>query len=129
MKKKSFKYNFLVSLFSLVIFLLPFFVLAEPEAKSKLIPCTENCGFTHFITLINNVIDFVFLKLAVPIAAIAFAYAGFLLIVSGGDTSKRSKAKKIFTNVAIGLIFVAAAWLIVNTILSILGYTGSWNIF
>ena len=55
-----------------------------------------------------------------------FAYAGFVLLTAGGDTSKLKKAKDVFTNVALGLVFAAAAWLIVHTILTTLGYAGSW---
>ena len=79
------------------------------------------CGFDQLLKLINDVISFVFTNLILPFAAIMFAYAGFELITSGGETSKREKAKKIFTNVAIGLIVAAAAFLIVKTILLIVG--------
>ncbi|OGI90209.1 hypothetical protein A2911_02290 [Candidatus Nomurabacteria bacterium RIFCSPLOWO2_01_FULL_40_15] len=91
-------------------------------------PVTQKCiwGFNEFMILINTVIQFILFKMVVPIAAIMFAYAGFLLVTSGGETSKRTKAKTIFTNVAIGLIVAIAAWLIINTILSILGYKGDW---
>ena len=58
-----------------------------------------------------------------------FAYAGFELLTSGGETSKREKAKSIFLNVAIGLIVVVAAFLIVQTVLSIAGYDKSWDWF
>jgi hypothetical protein len=86
----------------------------------------EGCGFTEFIKLIMNFVNFILFKLAIPIAAIMFAYAGFLLVTSGGETSKRTKAKSIFLNVALGLIFAAAAWLIIHTIGNILGYDASW---
>ena len=105
--------------FSLFVFMMPLLSLAE-----NLIPCTDNCKYEDLMTLINNVINFILLKLAIPIAAICFAYAGFLYIFSAGDTSKRSKATSIFTSVALGLIFVAAAWLIISLILNILGYKG-----
>ena len=96
-----------------------------------LVPCgtTTNpgdCNFNALIKLVNNVVNFILFRLAVPIAAIMFAYAGFELLTAGGDTAKLKKAKTIFTNVAIGLVIAAAAWLIVHTILSILGYNGSW---
>ncbi len=58
-----------------------------------------------------------------------FAYAGFELVTSGGSTEKKSKAKSIFTSVAIGLIIAAAAFLIIQTVLSIVGYDKSWNWF
>jgi hypothetical protein len=55
-----------------------------------------------------------------------FAYAGLLLVLSGGASEKRTKAKNVFTNVAIGLVLAAAAWLIIHTVLSIVGFDGSW---
>jgi hypothetical protein len=97
----------------------------------NLIPCGTstnkgNCDFNALMILVNNVVKFILFKLALPIAAIMFAYAGFELLTAGGDTAKMKKAKTIFINVALGLIIAAAAWLIVNTILTILGYTGTW---
>ncbi len=105
------------------------------EASAGLVPpcrkiaatqtTVEQCvwGLPELGTLINNVLDFVLKKLALPIAAIMFAYAGFLLVTAGGEAAHaRTKAKEIFMNVAIGLVFVAGAWLIVKTLLSILGY-------
>lgn len=92
-----------------------------------LVPCSDNCGFNDLLTLVNTIINFILFVLAVPIAAIMFAYAGFLLIFSGGESGKRTKAKDIFLNVVIGLAVVAAAWLIVHTILSIVGYQQSWG--
>jgi hypothetical protein len=92
---------------------------------------TNPCTFSDIITLINTVINFIFLNLALPLAAIMFAYAGFELVTSGGETSKREKAKKIFINVAIGLVLAAGAFLIVQTVLSVVGYTdvATWNKF
>ncbi|MEK7060350.1 MAG: hypothetical protein AAB970_01900, partial [Patescibacteria group bacterium] len=87
------------------------------------------CGFYDILKLINNVINYLIKYLAVPIAAIMFAYAGFELVTSGGETSKREKAKKIFINVAIGLIFVAGAFVIIKTILLIAGADTSWDWF
>jgi hypothetical protein len=49
------------------------------------------------------------------------------LVTAGGEAAgARTKAKNIFTNALIGLIIAVAAWLIVRTILSILGYQGAW---
>ena len=38
----------------------------------------------------------------------------------------KTEAKNIFTNAVIGLVIAVAAFLIIRTILSILGYDGSW---
>jgi hypothetical protein len=97
-----------------------------PPGGTGLVPCTNNCGWNDFFTLINNVVKFILVYLAVPIAAIMFAYAGGLLMFSGGSEHKRDQAKKIFINVAIGLVFIAASWIIVHTVFSIVGYDGSW---
>ena len=87
----------------------------------------EECTFDHVMELVNNVVNFVLFKMAVPIAAIMFAYAGFLMITAGGESAQsRGKAKTIFTNVAIGLVIAVGAWLIVHTLLNILGFDGAW---
>ena len=103
------------------------------DTNSNLVPCGDSadkpCGFYDILKLINNVINYLIKYLAVPIAAIMFAYAGFELVTSGGETSKREKAKKIFINVAIGLIFVAGAFVIIKTILLIAGADTSWDWF
>lgn len=70
--------------------------------------------------LINRVVNFVLFGLALPLAAILFAYAGIRMLVSGGSEESRSTAKKIIADTAFGLIIAAAAWLIVNTILTLL---------
>ena len=103
--------------------------------SSGLVPCdnmvgtdgkiANPCYFTAFMNLINKVIQFVLFSLAIPIAAIMFLYAGFLLVTAGGAEAK-TKAKGIFTNAVIGLALAAAAWLIVRTVLSILGFQGDW---
>ncbi len=93
---------------------------------SGLVTCKgTDCGFVELMKQIKKLMDVVLKDFALPIAAIMFAYAGFELVTSGGETSKREKAKKIFINVAIGLVIVAAAWLIVEAVLSILGYVKS----
>ena len=98
-------------------------------AKGLVPDCpSTGCGWTEFMTLINNVIHFILFYLVIPIAAIMFFYAGFELVTSGGSTEKRGTAKKVFTNAVIGLVIAAGAWLIIHTILSILNPTvGAWS--
>lgn len=122
--------KFLIPALVFSILVIPALSLAQ--TPTKLIPCGRagqtECHFNDLITLINNVIKFTFVYLAIPIATIMFIYAGVTLVTSGGSTEARSKAKSIFTNTAIGLIFMAASWLIINIILTTLGYndTGDW---
>lgn len=85
------------------------------------------CDFNAFTALINRVIKFILFDMVIPISAIMFAYAGFLMVTAGGEAAgARTKAKSIFYNAVFGLIIAVAAFLIIKTILSILGYEGSW---
>ena len=125
--------KFLINNLTLIIFLALLVVPAVSFALSSnggLVPCDNSsgdvCNFTQLMNLVNGIIHFILFFMAVPIAAIMFAYAGFLMVTSGGSTESRSKAKSIFTNALIGLAFAVAAWLIVRTILSILGYSAPW---
>lgn len=114
----------IISLSVFLILIVPVISFAD---NTPLVLCDTNCGFNDFMALINRVIKFILFDMVIPIAAIMFAYAGFLLVFAGGDSSgARTKAKSIFTNAVLGLIIAVAAFLIIRTILSILGYEGSW---
>ncbi len=116
----------------LLIYLFVFMLLVMPafSLAAGLVPCggakEPACDFNTLMALVNMLINFVLYYMAIPIAAIMFVYAGFELVSSGGSTEKRGIAQKVFTNAVIGLIIAAAAWLIVKTLLSILGYNGAW---
>lgn len=101
----------------------------NPSTTTGLVPCTDgkSCDFNALMDLVNNVIEFILKYMALPIAAIMFAYAGLKMITAGGEAAHaRTQAKEIFMNTIIGLIIAVAAVLIVKTILSILGYKGAW---
>lgn len=121
--------RFLISLTVFLILVIPAFSFG-----AGLVPCgsasdplTDHpCEFKDVLTLINKVIKFILFDLVVPIAAIMFFYAGFKMVTSGGSTEARSKAKNVFSNTVFGLVIAVGAWLIIRTILSILGYDGDW---
>jgi hypothetical protein len=124
-----------IVVFSLILI---FPVIVFAQSTGGLVPCSNTpdatsgiiaqpCNFTALLSLVNTVIHFILFDMVIPIAAIMFAYAGFLMVTSGGEAAHaRTKAKEIFTNAVIGLIIAAACWLIVATLLSILGYNGAW---
>ncbi|MCI5051054.1 MAG: pilin [Candidatus Pacebacteria bacterium] len=78
------------------------------------------CGFSDLIKLVQRGIEYIFI-LVVPIVAITFAYAGYLYLTSGGNSSKRDAAKNAMTKSLIGIVVVMSAWLIVTLILRTLG--------
>lgn len=105
-----------------IILCLPLVTFAWRPGED-IIPCgftaADPCGFSDFVTLIGNVID-VLLYAATFLAAISFAYAGFLYVTSGGSPGKISQATGIFKNVAVGYLVALSAWLLVKTIESAL---------
>src|SRR3989344_4526482 len=130
--------KFVIYIFIFSMLIMPVFSFAQTGWKG-LVPCSnsttavdgnvtpaEPCDFNAFMTLIDTVIHFILFYMAVPIAAIMFFYAGFLMVTSGGSSESKTRAKSIFSNAVFGLVFAAGAWLIIMTILSILGYEGAW---
>lgn len=98
----------------------------SPNASTNgLIPCNgPDCNFDSLITLINNVVDFLIVFIAFPFVAIVAAWAGILLLTSGGSSSAKDKAKTMLWHVIIGLILALLSWGIIKIILVTLGYQG-----
>lgn len=93
---------------------------------SQIVPnCGVNCGWLELVGLAKNILDFM-IYLSVPIAAIAFMYAGWLYLSARGNTGQISKAHGIFLNVVIGLIIVLVAWGVVDLIIDSLLKPGSY---
>ena len=130
--------KFLISLFIISVLVTPVLAMAfmyNPD--TGLIPCSntaddkgviaEPCDFNALMTLINNLISFAIFYLALPISAIMFAYAGFLMVTAGESASEaRSTAKGIFLDTVKGLLIALMCWVIVHSIFEILGYQGGW---
>jgi hypothetical protein len=141
MRKKIFKI-FLPFLFiGFFLFLFPCFVNAQtPECKDVMTKLTTNCrivpvcdaqkgcGICDFFSLVVNIFAFIAFRLAPPVAGLLIVFAGALFLMSGGSEERVSQAKKIFINVVIGLVFVFASWLIVNSIIQVIGKSvGDFN--
>ncbi len=90
-------------------------IVCDDAPGSALGPCSYN----KLIELAQNFINFLIL-IAIPLAALSFAWAGFLIMTAGGNQGQRDRGKDVFVKVAKGLIFMLAAWLIVDLILSAL---------
>lgn len=84
-----------------------------------------DCDFVDLLNLAKKLIDFLII-LSIPLAAIAFAYAGVLFLTAAGSSSQAAKAKAIFTKVLWGFFFVLTAWLIVRTITTALLKDGTY---
>jgi len=109
----------------LSIFILGFLVIPQIAAARIVPECNHadvaGCNLCDFFLLIMNIYDFIVFKLAPPVAGLLIVAAGALFLVSGGSEERVSQAKKIFVNVIIGLVFIYASWLIVNSIIQVIG--------
>ncbi|MEK7461775.1 MAG: hypothetical protein AAB586_01760 [Patescibacteria group bacterium] len=83
----------------------------------------DPCTLGHLILLAKNLINALVI-ISTFLATAAFAYAGSILLVSGGNESEKNKAKEIFRKVLIGYLWILGAWLLVYTITSALLNTG-----
>ena len=101
-----------------IALLLTFFLIPMTAGAQAggLVPCSgPDCQICHVLQLANNVMEFVVL-FSIVLAAAGITYAGFLYVTNGGNTSQIDRAHKVFTAVALGFVFVLAAWIIVATV-------------
>lgn len=103
---------------------LVFSLFAFPVVASAagLVPCggggTEpECDFEQLILMVNGLIKFVLFTLAVPIAALAFMWAGASLVLQQDKQHAWTEAKERFQNIAIGFAIIMAAFIGIKFIL------------
>lgn len=130
------RFRFLIPMFVLPMLIFPLIAGAQ-KTQSGLVVCgngtaanaaSEQCAFEDLIKEVQVVINFLIFKIAAPLAAVMFAYAGFLYVTNGGNESRIKEAHEIFWNVFIGLIVALAAWMVVSFILSFfLGENSAFN--
>jgi hypothetical protein len=86
----------------------------------NLVPCNgPECNACLLVQLGENLLNWLIGVLMV-IFSIIIAWAGFKLVISGGNVQAKSEAKSMITNALIGLIVVLAGWLIVDTAMRML---------
>lgn len=112
-------------LIGLAVFLAPQFLLAQ-----GLVTCdgiTVQCQLCHLASMGQKIVNFLIINLGVPMAALLFAYAGYLYVTYAASPDNLDKAKKIFTSVLLGFIFMLVSWLLVDTIMKALLQQPSWG--
>ena len=115
---------------------MPVFAFAADVPDEGLVPCgndkTNNtvnnpCTFNDLVTLAQTVINFLIFKIAAPLAAVMFIWAGFLYLTAAGNEGQVKKAHELFWAVFIGIVIALAAWLLVNAVLTF--FLGEDSIF
>jgi len=95
-------------------------VLVSAVGWQPLVVCGDTvatmCNWDSLILFARNVINDLII-LALPVAAIAFAWAGFQILTSGGDEGKMKKGKDVLFKVAIGFAWIVGAYVLVQFII------------
>lgn len=97
-------------------------------AQQGIVPCggkyQDPCTPCHIFLLVQNLLNFVWKWIAIPLATLMLVYGGFLMIVPGigGEKSATAltKGKKVITNALVGILIVFFAWLVIDTIIKML---------
>ncbi|MFA6136191.1 MAG: hypothetical protein WC705_02435 [Candidatus Paceibacterota bacterium] len=92
----------------------------DPTTKTTLVPCT----FKHFMVMVDKIIWFAVFSVAVPVGVIWIMVGGFMMMTAQGNEGKFSKGKSMAQGVIIALLITFAAWLIVDTLITLLGIKG-----
>ncbi len=93
-----------------------------------LVGCTgTNCDYDAFKEVLTKSYNFI-VEVAFMVMVLAFVYAGFLYLTSGGDSGKIKKANTIFKNTALGILFVLLSYLLVDLFLDTLGFSKSFKL-
>lgn len=101
------------------------------EVPAGLVPCGTDidtqtgavrnpCAFGDLAGLFQNVMQFLLIKVMVPLATLAIVFVGIQYLTAAGNPSKLTKAHDTLWDVLYGIIIAIAAYAIVETIFIIL---------
>ena len=72
--------------------------------------------------LLNKLIEFLIKVILFPVAILLFVYAGYKYITAQGNPSKRANVKKMIGNLILGMVIILTSWVVVKTVLLLIGY-------
>lgn len=116
----------------LAVFVPASFVLAASDVADQIVPCGSGddfCNLCDLVQLAQNLIN-IGIFITIALSAVTFAVAGLKYMTAGGDATKATAARKMFTNVAVGLIIILGAWIGVDTLMKTVtdeSKFGPWN--
>jgi hypothetical protein len=78
-----------------------------------------------FFGMLGGIYNFIVLDIAAPLAIIAVAVGGILMLLSAGNPGLLGKGKTILYSALVGLVLSLGSYLIIKTLLNAIGYTGT----
>lgn len=105
-------------------------ILVTPVvSRAALVTCgvgdADPCTFPDFFVLLNTIMEFLVVTVAVPLAVITIVYGGIIITIYASNSGKREEGKKIIWTAIKGFALVLAAFILVKFIvLSLTGDVG-----
>jgi hypothetical protein len=94
--------------------------------SERLDPLKGGCGWAELGPIVNELLKNVIL-LGFFIGTLMIFYAGYVLVQGQGSPDSRSKAKKIFIGIVIGMILLVGAYYIVEFVLDTLNVSPEYR--
>ena len=116
-------FSFLLAFFVITV---PFISLAQATQSSPFVVCDgADCNLDKFFELVTKTINFFMTAIFVPVAVLAFAWAGLQMVISRDKPGAYSKAKHMFEMIFWGAVWVLAGWLVIKLILDSIYFNDS----
>ena len=124
-------------------FIISLFLLASAfgavEAKqctgpnaSGFVPCGQDascpCEIIDLFAMVFRVFDFFIKWIVGPLATLMLIIGGIMILISAGNPNLAGLGKKTLYAAIIGLALVFCSWIIINFILTTIGYRADWNV-
>ena len=120
------------------VLLLPLAVFAQGALSQPIVPercqgarAAWECSVCDLAQLAQNLLN-AGVYILVALAAVMFAWAGFEFLTAAGSSEKYGRAKRVFSNVIVGLVILLVSWVAVDTLMKSFvkqgsGGFGPWN--
>jgi hypothetical protein len=104
--------------------------VAAPDNGMGLVPCDgDDCTINSVMQLLNKLMNFFFDTLLLPLFVVMVLYLGYSYLTAQGKPGMHAKFGSMAKHMVGGLVLMLCAWLIVKTILVILGYSDPFGFF
>ena len=74
-----------------------------------------------------NIYEFIVKYIVTALATTMIVVGAVFLMISAGNPNLAGIGRKMIYSAIIGLVLVYGSWIIIDTLLKILGYTGNWS--
>ena len=119
------------------VFFAPLVALGQTALKNPIVPlncqgalAATKCGVCELVQLGQNILN-AGVYILVALAAVMFAWSGFELLTAAGNSQKYGRAKRVFSNVVVGLVILLVSWVAVDTLMKTFvkegGKFGPWH--